>query len=129
MASHVKTLGILHLVFSSLGILAALAILAVFGGLSGLLAAVSDRAGDAQAAIPILGGIGMFLFFFLLAVSLPGFAAGIGLLQFRPWARTLTIVLSAFELLHVPFGTVLGVYGLWVLLSRNSEPLFRTARA
>jgi hypothetical protein len=37
----------------------------------------------------------------------------------------LTIVLSAIELLHVPFGTALGIYGLWVLLSPPTEELFR----
>jgi len=53
--------------------------------------------------------------------------AGIGLLQFQPWARVLTIVLSVLYLIHVPFGTALGVYGLWALLSQDSERLFRRA--
>jgi len=47
----------------------------------------------------------------------------------RPWARVLTIVISAFDLLHVPFGTALGVYGLWVLLSSQGEALFRKQQA
>jgi len=58
-------------------------------------------------------------------LALPGIVAGIGLLQFRPWARILTLILSGFDLLHVPFGTLLGVYGFWVLLSRETEQLFR----
>ena len=84
-------------------------------------------AASAHVSIPILGGIAAFIFFFLLAISLPGVIAGIGLLQFRSWARILTIVLSVLDLIHVPFGTALGVYGLWVLLSQGSERLFRTA--
>ena len=88
MAAHVKTLGILHIVFSSLGLLA----------------------GTRHHG--------------------PGFVAGVGLLGFKPWARVLTIILSAIELLNVPFGTALGVYGLWILLSRETEPLFlQQARA
>jgi hypothetical protein len=39
----------------------------------------------------------------------------------------LTIVLSVLDLIHVPFGTALGIYGLWVLLSQGSERLFRPA--
>jgi hypothetical protein len=37
----------------------------------------------------------------------------------------LTIVLSALELMSVPIGTALGIYGLWVLLSPGAEQLFR----
>ena len=48
------------------------------------------------------------------------FAAGWGLLKTRPWARGLAIVLGAISLLHPPFGTALGIYTLWVLLSGNS---------
>jgi hypothetical protein len=86
---------------------------------------MSDRSGDNLAAIPILGGIGGFVFIVLLVLSLPGMIGGFGLLQFKSWARILVIVLSAFELLSVPFGTILGIYGLWVLLNRETEQLFQ----
>jgi hypothetical protein len=126
MEQHVKILGVLHIVFGSLGILLAVGMLVLFGGIAGIIGA-TDYSSDAHISIPILGGIGAFIFFVLLVISLPGVIAGIGLLQFRPWARTLTIVLSVLDLIHVPFGTALGVYGLWVLLSQGSERLFRPA--
>jgi len=126
MEQHVKILGVLHIVFGSLGILFALGMLLLFGGIAGLIG-VSDYTPDSHISIPIVGGIGAIIFFFVLAISLPGLIAGIGLLQFRPWARILTIVISVLDLIHVPFGTALGVYGLWVLLSQGSERLFRTA--
>jgi hypothetical protein len=125
MEQHVKILGVLHIVFGCLGIMLALGMLLLFGGIAGLIGA-SDYSSDAHISIPILGGIGALVFFFLLAISLPGLIAGIGLLQFQSWARTLAIVLSVFDLIHVPFGTALGVYGLWVLLSEGSERMFRT---
>jgi hypothetical protein len=59
-----------------------------------------------------------------MIVSLPCIIAGFGLLRYRQWARTLTIVLSAVNLMNVPLGTALGLYGLWVLLSPETEPLF-----
>ena len=126
METHVKTLGILHIVFGALGVLAALVILLVFGGVAGIVGATSHME-DARIAVPILGAIGTFVFFVVLLLSLPGLIAGIGLLQLRPWARILTIVLSIFELIHVPFGTALGIYGLWVLLSQGTERMFRAA--
>jgi hypothetical protein len=57
-------------------------------------------------------------------LSLPGLVGGFGLLQFKPWARMLVIILSVFELLSVPFGTAIGIYGLWVLLNTETERLF-----
>ena len=123
MAEHVKILGVLHVVYGILGVLAGIVVLLIFGGLAGLVS-VADRSGDALIAVPILGGIGAFVFILLLALSLPGIIAGFGLLKLRPWARMLTIVLSALELMSVPVGTALGIYGLWVLLSPGGEKLF-----
>ena len=122
MASQVRLLAFLHIIFGGLGLLAALLLLLLFGGIAGLAGAFSD---SGFIAVPILGAIGVFLFILLVLLSIPGVIAGFGLLNFRPWARILTIVLSAFELLHFPFGTMLGAFGLWVLLNNESESLFR----
>ncbi len=127
MRDHVRILGILYLVFGGLGVLAALLILVLFGGIAGLVGMVSHEP-EARIAIPVLGVIGAALFLLLAVLSVPGIIAGAGLLKFRPWARMLTIVLSAINLLNVPFGTALGIYGLWVLLQRRTEVLF-TAQA
>ena len=123
MQTNVKVLGILHIIFGGLGLLAGVVVLMIFGGIAGI-ANVADRSGDAIMAIPVLGAVGGFIFLFLAVLSLPGIIAGVGLLSFRPWARILTIVLSVFELLNFPFGTALGFFGLWVLLSPEGAALF-----
>lgn len=127
MESHVKLLGILHVVLSSLGVLAAVIVLFVFGGLAGIVG-MSDHSSDAAAAIPILGGIGGILFIVILVFSVPGLIGGIGLLKLAPWSRLLMIVLSALDLLNVPFGTALGIYGLWVLTKPETEALMARRR-
>jgi len=48
-------------------------------------------------------------------------AAGWGLLQRESWARLLALIVGFLALLHVPFGTALGIYTLWVLLPAESE--------
>jgi len=48
----------------------------------------------------------------------------IGLLRLRPWARIAGIVVSILSLVAFPLGTVLGIYGLWVLFSKDTERLF-----
>jgi hypothetical protein len=42
-------------------------------------------------------------------------AAGVGLVRFRRWARSLVFVLSFVALLNIPLGTAVGGYSLWVL--------------
>lgn len=125
MRDHIRILAYLHIVFGSLGIVGAVIVLFVFGGIAGIVGA--SNPGDPQAwhvAMPILGIIGLVLSVLVLMLSLPGVIAGFGLLRFRPWARLLMIVLSALNLLSIPIGTALGIYGLWVLLQPETERLF-----
>jgi len=114
----------MHIVFGALGLLGALVVLLVFGGIAGIVGISAPHDADAMRAIPILGIVGTVIAVFVLLLSLPGLIAGFGLLRLRPWARILTIVLSALNLLNVPFGTALGIYGLWVLLQAETERLF-----
>lgn len=125
MASHIRVLAILHIVFGALGILIGLVILLIFGGVAGIVGVAAEGDPSAPVAIPILSLIGGVIFVVVLVVSIPGVVAGIGLLQYREWARILTIVLSALDLLNVPFGTALGIYGLWVLLQNQTLQLFQ----
>jgi hypothetical protein len=125
MLTHVKVLAVLFIALGALGVLAAIVLMAVFGVGAGIVGASGDR--DAVIAIPIIGITGMALVMFMLALSLPGLITGFGLLKLRSWARILGIVLSAIHLINIPFGTILGVYGLWVLLNSETERLFNTA--
>lgn len=122
MAQHVKILGVLHIVLGGLGVLGAVVVLLVMGGVSALVAA--DRSSDSVMALPIVAIIGIFVFILVLVLSLPGLIIGIGLVQFRSWARVGGIIVSGFDLLGFPFHTALGVYGLWVLLNRETEQMF-----
>ena len=124
MKQHVSILGILYIVFGTLGVLAAFAFLAIFGGVAGIVGLVAHEEPDASVAVPILGGIGVAVSAVIALLSLPGLVIGIGLTKFRRWARVGGVVLSALNLLNFPLGTAIGAYGLWVLLSKESEPLF-----
>ncbi|MGB2714984.1 MAG: hypothetical protein WBC51_12440 [Vicinamibacterales bacterium] len=123
MDTHVKVLGVLYLVLSGLGVLAALFLTLTLGSAAGIVGAAAS-AEDAAIAIPIIGITGMALVIVLLALSLPGLIAGWGLLNFRPWSRILGIVLAILNLFNIPFGTMLGIYALWVLLNKDTERLF-----
>ena len=129
MESHVKVVGILHVVFGSLGILAAVCFLVLFGSIASVVSlSDSTSARDAAIAVPILGCIGTILFVVIGAISLPGLIGGIGLLYLAPWSRVFMIVISALDLLSVPIGTALGIYGIWALTRPETEALFAQRR-
>jgi hypothetical protein len=125
MQTHVKVLGVIYLAFGALMLLAALFLAVTLGGVAGIVGATAEP-DDAAIAIPVLGFAGTALAGFLGIFSLPSLITGYGLLNFKPWARIVGIVLSAISLINIPIGTIIGAYGLWVLLSKETEQLFNT---
>jgi len=124
MDTHVKVVGALNVVLGAFGLLIAAATMLIFGGATWLVGAAGGP--DAATAMPILGLTGAALSTFLLVLSLPALVIGVGLLQRRAWARVAGIVISLFNLFNFPFGTLIGVYGLWVLFAKDTERLFTT---
>lgn len=122
MQTHVKVLAVLLIVMSALGLLFALGLGAMFG--IGALATAASGDSDAAVAVPIIGITGTVLTAFLVILSLPGLIAGWGLLSFKSWARIVGIVMCVLNLLMFPYGTAVGIYGLWVLLHKDTERLF-----
>lgn len=123
MDTHVRVLGVIYIAIGVLGLMGAALMLIGFGGAAGIISASADPE-EAALALPILSIVGTALVIFLFAFSLPSIITGIGLLYFKSWARVLGIVLSAVSLLGFPWVTILGIYGLWVLFSKETERLF-----
>jgi nitrate reductase gamma subunit len=55
--------------------------------------------------------------------------AGVLLRNHRPIGRVLTLGLSLVNLLVLPFGTVMGAYALWLLMTHDARQLFGAATA
>jgi len=110
--SHLRTLGILWIVGSALRAIPSLGML-LFGRMGFLFMPMHARA----FVLPIIGGIGAFM----TVACVAGVAAGWGLIDRRPWARSLAIVLGCLALIDFPFGTALGIYTLWVLFSTGAD--------
>ncbi|MBI5085324.1 MAG: hypothetical protein HZB13_12095 [Acidobacteria bacterium] len=123
MTTHVRILAWFNIVLGTLGVIAALMTLDGAAVLPAILTQIADEA----AAIPV--GIIQFaatvVITIILAMSLPCLVLGFGLYNFRPWGRVLGIVLAAVNLLNVPFGTLVSLYGFWVLLKPETEVLFK----
>ena len=114
-AAHIKTLGILWLVRACLRLI------------PGLFLTSYSNYGWWWDGVPpfvphLMRGIGSV--FMISAIA--GAIAGWGLLDRRPWARTLAIVLGVLALFDIPFGTALGIYTLWVLATSGGEMEYRS---
>jgi hypothetical protein len=115
---HITVLGWLYIVCHAL-------FLIVGGFVFLLLTGIGFGSGDAEAAriLPIVGiSIGLLL----VALPLPGLAAGYGLLTHKPWARILAIVVGVLSLLNYPLGTIIGFYTFLVLMPRAAADYFAT---
>jgi hypothetical protein len=115
MKSQIELVGILHTVYSGIGILIAIACFV-------LLSSIGWFSGD-PTALGVLTVVGSVIAVFLTVVSVPGLIAGIGLLRRRPWARILAIVVGCLDLFNIPFGTALGVYTFYVLMNDEAIQL------
>jgi len=121
MNSHVTILGVLYIALGCLGLLGGFFVFTILTG-SGLLSGDSD-------AFFITTGIGTVLALIAVILSVPGIIAGFGLLKKYSWARILALVLGCLNLVNIPFGTVLGIYTLWVLLKDETVKLFAGSAA
>ena len=125
MQTHVKVLGVVYLAVGACMLLAAVFLALTMGSVAGIVGATAEPQ-DAAIAIPVLGLAGTALVSMLGIFALPSLITGYGLLYYKPWSRIVGIVLSAVSLINIPLGTVVGAYGLWVLLNKETERLFST---
>jgi hypothetical protein len=79
--------------------------------------------------IQLISSIAGFVGVAIIVVAAGTTAAGVGLLQYQTWGRTLALVMSAINLIKIPFGTALGIYGFWVLLSERGREYYEQQSA
>jgi hypothetical protein len=119
MEKHVTLVAALNIGFGILGIILAIF---VFIGIMLVNTYVEDY--DARKILPVVGAVAIL---FLLITSIPEIIGGFGLLKRRPWARILILIVACLDLLWIPFGTIIGIYELWVLLQDKTVQLFNPA--
>ncbi len=120
MEQHLTVLAVLHIAWSAMGLLSAVIIFTFVAG-GGMLS------GDIEV-MTITTTIGSSIAFLLTITNLPGLIGGIALLKRRNWGRILTLIVGFLYMLIVPFGTVLGIYTVWVLLSDKTRVFFEDGR-
>ena len=89
--------------------------------------AVSVLGLAAPITLPFFGAVGALIFFLIAGYSILGVIAGFSLLKYEGWARGAMILVSILHLINATtFGltTILGLYGLFILLAPATGQLF-----
>ncbi len=121
-ARHAHLLGILWVAYSGISLVGGAVLMIVAHTVFGPFGLPNMHGGPPPMFVrPLLSGIAVLL----LAKAGLGIAAGVGLLQRQEWARVLAIVIGVISLINIPFGTALGIYTLWVLISPNADQEYR----
>jgi hypothetical protein len=116
--NHLSTLGTLWVV---VGVLFLLPALGLFFASSVAHFVIQDNVVARTLGpllLTIIGGT-------ILLIAVGGILVGLGLKDRKPWARVVAIVLGVIALFHPPFGTALGIYTLWVLMSDEGGVEYR----
>lgn len=123
METHVTVVGWLLVGSGALSVLGGLAVM--FTGQFIRLIPMHDP--DVPPFIfPFVTGITSLFGMGILALATVTIAAGVGLLQYRPWARTLAIIAAVFSVFHFPIGTAIAAYAFWVLLSDEGRQYYKS---
>ncbi|PYU13787.1 MAG: hypothetical protein DMG29_10885 [Acidobacteria bacterium] len=120
-ARHLHLLAVLWFAASAINLIGAVAVFIVANTLFGHSIRFENAwpmQGFLQTLLSSVAGL-------LFLKALAGFAAAWGLLERQPWARVLTLVLGFVSLIHIPFGTALGIYTIWVLLPAQADEEYR----
>ena len=108
---HIQLLGILWFAVSAINAVGAIALYIIANTL------FAPGRGMPSFLHPLLSVVSIFI----LGKAALGFFTGWGLMNREGWARLMALVLAFVALFHIPFGTAIGIYTLWVLLPAHSE--------
>jgi hypothetical protein len=117
---HKRILAILYIISGALQILVMIILSSV---ISLIVPFIMDEAGpEGQwVFIWLVPFIRIIAASIIILFSIPSIIGGIGLLNNKPWALTLLLVLGCFKLFSFPIGTAIGIYTIWVY-SQNHKP-------
>ena len=123
MASHVAFVGVLFIIWGLLTALVGVSTLALGIGAIALVTSAA-RGGGSQVAAGITAAAFTTLAIIAIAWGAAHVIVGVPLGQRKSWARVIALMLGSVDLLLLPYGTALGIYTLWVLLSEGGKSLF-----
>jgi hypothetical protein len=122
--AHVDFVGVLFIVWGLLTTLVGVSTLALGVGAVALMTSASRGGGSGQLAAGLTAAVFATLAVIAILWGTAHVVVGVPLRRRRPWSRLMALMLGSVDLLLLPYGTALGVYTLWALLSEGGKSLF-----
>jgi len=120
MNKHISAVAALHVGYGIFRILIVFLIFFLFNAIG--------RIADEPHAAYILVNFSTIIGLFMLVITIPGIIGGIALFCNKYWARILLLIVSALNLLCIPFGTALGAYSIWVLVQEETQKILKAKK-
>jgi hypothetical protein len=127
MSSHVEFVAVLMIVWGALTTIVGLSTLAL-GVAAAALFASANGEGGGQFAAGLTAATFTALAMIAILWGLIHVAVGVPLRRRRHWSRLGALMLGSVDLALLPYGTALGAYTLWTLLSEDGKRLFTAPR-
>jgi len=124
MDKHITVLGALFTAVGIMGIIGMMIVLFIFVGGSAVLGTATANDPSVPGLLVFLpAGLGVFIALAIGLSAIPSIIVGFGLLLRKRWAGILTLIVGIINLPAFPFGTITGVYALWVFLQDETHEL------
>lgn len=129
MEKHIKLVAILNIVYRCVIGLVSI-VLFILAAVFGRIMDFVERRGELHAdevpreILDIVPIILVVVGAIMIVVSIIAIIGSIGVMRRQEWGRITLIVVSFFNLMHVPLGTVLGAFSLWVLMNDEIVHIF-----
>jgi hypothetical protein len=129
MDKHITLVGILHIAYRAIAIIGAIVLFILAYGFNFVMRIVSNfDHSDMQEVTPeVIGFIQIILTIIgicIIVFAVAGIIGAIGVIKRKEWGRITLLIVSFFSLLSIPFGTILGIYSIWVLLNDETIRIF-----
>jgi hypothetical protein len=113
MENHKRILGILFIISGVLKIIVMTGLMAFFSFIFPFLmqeVPVEDQ-WAVEWIVPLIQVVSWSV---ILLLAIPALIGGVGLLNHKPWALTIVLIVGCLNIFSFPFGTALGIYTIWV---------------
>src|SRR5919197_1995178 len=123
-SSHIDFVAVLFIIWGLLTALVGVSTLALGVAAVALITSAGRGGGGGQVAAGLTAAAFTTLAFIAIVWGVAHVIVGLPLRRRQPWARLAALMLGSVDLLLLPYGTALGAYALWVLLSEQGKAIF-----
>jgi hypothetical protein len=124
---HNKLLGWGHIAYASFHSLLGLFMGFMFGAFA--LAGIANPHTPDSFPAAFFMAFAVFFSLFYLAMAMPSFIAGVGLLKRKSWAKIWSTIAGVMSAMSFPLGTAVCVYTFWFMFGEQGKALYDQPKA